>query len=163
MAASWQLATTNPRLPGQPGSAAITALRTTWRGFFSENCLILFHLSQSKAGRRLRAGRSCDVIGQICYAVKRKWDGMGHPIRGRQGGLRGWGGGQHRCSLAHLCVVGQGASMKAGARSTMISRASGGVSAHARQPGRAGTSAMYLSGSVDSDGPYTTTSSLYHP
>ena len=54
-------------------------------------------------------------------------------------------------------------SMKAGARSTMISRASGGVSAHARQPGRAGTSAMYLSGSVDSDGPYTTTSSLYHP
>ena len=54
-------------------------------------------------------------------------------------------------------------SMKAGARSAMMSRASGGVSAHARQPGRAGTSAMYLSGSVDSDGPYTTTSSLYHP
>ena len=90
-----------PALPsprsGPPGEASS-----------SENCLILFHLSHSIAGQRLWAGRSCDVIGQNCYTVKRKWDGMGRLIRGRQGGLWGWGGCQHRCTLAHVYALVKG-------------------------------------------------------
>ena len=51
-------------------------------------------------------------------------------------------------------------SMKACATSWSIEIVSSGVSAHARQPGSAGTSPMYLSGSVDSEGSYRTAANL---
>ena len=47
-----------------------------------------------------------------------------------------------RSSVSSRCI-----SMKAGAKLASISMASSGVSPHARQPGRSGASAMYLSGS----------------
>ena len=102
----WCRMPTRSLLHGRSDGNLLPSLRSgpPGKASFSENCLILFHLSHSIAGQRLRTGRSCDAIQPNCYTVKRKWDGMGRLIRGRQGGLWGWVGCQHSCTLAHLCV-----------------------------------------------------------